>query len=543
MPNNSYIPIKPIGNHVPRNGFSLSKRNILSAPVGMLIPCYVNDLNPGDHFEIDLNGFTRTRPLNTAAFSKCNQVIEAFFVPYRLLWSQWQRFITGLSASDVSLSPSLYTASSQNSVLSVPSVKLSDLVQRAPTTDIFGYSTKHTLPYLLNCLGYGQYSYLNAVFNSGVPADYGVNPFRMVAYRKIYNDHFRNEDYEFVTYNSDSLDEGKTLGTSFLTNFQPHYALWDKDNVMSVIPTLLYDKVANNVNTFVGSSPYNISFDSGVNHEFKNSISTEIGDSENGGYYISTAQLRNAFALERLLEVTRRAGKDYNSQIAAHLGFSANTGDFVNKSLYIGGTSAPVQISEVLSTTVNDEVGLGDIGGKGNSILNGHISFDAKEHGVIMLLMHFDPVAVYESSSLSPFNRKFNKEDYFQPETMDLGYQPMLLSDLYVNSTPSDNNKVVGWTPRYIEYKTARDECFGEFERGTSLGAYVSPRRYSDVIQTSDKSINVRSFHINPNTLNGIFQYPYDVDNNLNYFQFDVSLQLSIKALRNMSVQGDSLAL
>ena len=105
------------------------------------------------------------------------------------------------------------------------------------------------------------------------------------------------------------------------------------------------------------------------------------------------------------------------------------------------------------------------------------------------------PQSEYNASYLDPFNRKLKREEFFQPEFADLGYQPVLSSDLmmsvrdpgytptasdtaagYPKDTADANNRLLGWQVRYNEYKTARDLVFGEFESGQSLSYWCSPR-------------------------------------------------------------------
>ena len=78
-----------------RNAFDLSRSDIFSASAGMLLPCFVEEVNPNEHFEITPSSFLRTMPLNTAAYTRLKQNVEFYFVPYRLLLRQFPQFIVG----------------------------------------------------------------------------------------------------------------------------------------------------------------------------------------------------------------------------------------------------------------------------------------------------------------------------------------------------------------------------------------------------------------------------------------------------------------
>ena len=85
-----------------RNGFDLSRKNIYSISAGELLPVLTEEMLPGDSFTIDLQSFTRSQPMNTAAFARMRQYYDFFFVPYHLLWSRFPNFITDVPNNQIS---------------------------------------------------------------------------------------------------------------------------------------------------------------------------------------------------------------------------------------------------------------------------------------------------------------------------------------------------------------------------------------------------------------------------------------------------------
>ena len=85
---------KNVRNKVHRNGFDLSFRNTFTAKVGELLPVMVKEVIPGDKFNIDVSAFTRTQPVNTAAFTRLREYYDFYFVPNRLLWDKFPAFIS-----------------------------------------------------------------------------------------------------------------------------------------------------------------------------------------------------------------------------------------------------------------------------------------------------------------------------------------------------------------------------------------------------------------------------------------------------------------
>lgn len=77
-------------NKTSRNSFDLSHRNLFTAKVGELLPCFVQEVNPGDSIKLDSSYFTRTAPLQTAAFTRLRENVQYFFVPYQCLWKYFE---------------------------------------------------------------------------------------------------------------------------------------------------------------------------------------------------------------------------------------------------------------------------------------------------------------------------------------------------------------------------------------------------------------------------------------------------------------------
>ena len=86
----------PRQNKLPRNAFDMSRHILFSSPLGMMLPTFVQEVQPGDYMELSAQNFTRTQPLNTAAFARVREVTDFFFVPFELLWSGWKSFQGGV---------------------------------------------------------------------------------------------------------------------------------------------------------------------------------------------------------------------------------------------------------------------------------------------------------------------------------------------------------------------------------------------------------------------------------------------------------------
>ena len=84
-------------NKTSRNGFDLGRKNAFTAKVGELLPVACIECLPGDSFDLEIQHFTRTRPVNTAAYTRIREYFDWFFVPTDLLWNKFGTVITQMT--------------------------------------------------------------------------------------------------------------------------------------------------------------------------------------------------------------------------------------------------------------------------------------------------------------------------------------------------------------------------------------------------------------------------------------------------------------
>lgn len=557
--------------HLQRNAFDLSHSDIFSMAPGMLLPCHVSEVNPGEFFEFNPSVYTRTMPLNSAAFVRLKQHVEFFFVPMRTLCRQWNQWIVGtkypISAISAlnSLSSDLGYSLNASSVYRYIYENIFN--DSSVNKNIFGFNLGNDSLRLLDLLGYGvNISNLKSVhdfFVANGSAVLRLNLMRLLAYQKIYFDHYRNPLYESndpLAYNiDDKFGSGSSFGWEdrgfkFLTL---RYRNWSKDYFTSVSPSwqgadyvfngsvLDMTKVLN-----LGSNQPNVNGNLAptvLDPRGSNASAIKgstVGGLESGSFgssqhaILSVANLRSAYALDKLYRLSIAAGDgDYGSQIRAHYGFDAVHDDW--KSTFIGGTSAPVSISEVVTTATTEQAPTGDIYGKGASFNSGKFSFTAKEHGIIMGIISIVPEADYMSNQIDRFNTKFYREEYFQPEFADLGKQPLYSNE--VNFAPEGSiltNDVIGFCNRYMEYKTAVDRVHGNFAGG-NLKQWAAPRN-NPLIKVSDAlALTAVSLKVDPRILNPIMSVEFDGSESTD--QFIVDCSIGVKSVRPMSVSGEPM--
>lgn len=367
-----------------------------------------------------------------------------------------------------------------------------------------------------------------------------VNPFRLLAYQKIYSDFYKRDDYEATNplhWNIDDFKRGSAVmdfddNSRLLNMLRLRYRWHNKDYFTGVVPSELLGGLqgfnANSLGMF-GDNMQITSDD--------NKVSVGSGN-------VSTKGIRAMFALEKLMRLTRRAGGfDYISQTLAHYGFEPPRGRG-DKVEFVGGTANNINISEVVSTADTAKGFTGQIYGRGIGSIDekGNTEFTAKEHGVLMCIASIVPDSDYSAEGLNSFNSKLQRGDYFQPEFQDLGLQPVfnyeLYNRIYADNMPENlriNKGVFGFAPRYAEYKSAFDKLHGEFRNGRNMSMWSSVSNVTD----TNQGVARNSLKINPGVFNRIFAEVYNGHESTD--QFLTSAQFECKIIRPMSVTGQNL--
>ena len=517
------LEIRPSRANRPRNAFDLSQRHMFTAPVGALLPVMSIDLIPHDHVEIDAKDFMRTLPMNSAAFMSLRGVYEFFFVPYAQLWHPFDQFIAGTN----DFRTNVYNLNKAPST--VPSVKRLDLfkeILKDTTEDFMGFKNQDNAIRLLDLLGYGypvkaskKKGYEFNVFSGS------VTPFRAAAYQKIYSDYYRNttyEPYDVGTFNFDHSVEGFLTISDFKKMLQLRYRNLPLDYLTNLRPTPLVS-MPDGISSALALSNSREAGSFGVD---KGNRSATVTAKFEGSYStIDVSSVRAAFALDKLLSVTMRAGKTYAEQMEAHFGVKTSEGRD-GQVYYLGGFDSNFETGDVTQTggTTNegssDSGYLGRVVGKSIGVGQGHVSFDAKEHGVLMCIYSAVPAMQYDASRVDPFVHKTTRGDFFIPEFEDLGMQPLMNYNVIDHGQdPSGNgidvvdargSKPFGWQLRYSEYKTAIDLNHGQFGYDGALSFWTIARMRAplDGFFAGDFSLN--ELKISPRVVNSVFSVNYN---------------------------------
>lgn len=557
--------LKTLRNKPSRNGFDLSFKRNFTAKCGELLPVMVKEVLPGDIFNIDLTTFTRTQPVNTAAFARIREYYDFFFVPYELLWTR----------SDTVLTQMYDNAQHSSSILPEQNKPLSDslpyitcdqiarylinqgslgILHESVKKNFFGYERGSLTVKLLEYLGYGNFSdYISPTpdkadwFKNPKMSNLNLNVFGLLAYQKIYADFYRDSQWEKSnpsTFNVDYITGSSSLqvpipvvnpDTSFYKSynmFDLRYCNWQKDLFHGVVPSSQY-----------GGQP--------ATYSLSGTVSGSVGSDNNvsgvSDTNLNVLLLRQYEFLQKWREIAQSASKDYKDQVTKH--WNVAVGDYASECCqYLGGVTSNIDINEVINTNITLE-NPADIAGKGTGVSRGSIKFDSKgKYGLLMCIYHCLPVLDYTTDFVDPALTKVKSTDFAIPEFDRVGMQAVPLVWL-CNPQKSEANAPelkLGYAPRYIEYKTSFDTSVGGFKR--SLNSWVMSYNNQSLINqlssnsltpetpNSSSKMNYSAFKVNPNSVDPIFAV--NADSTFDSDQFLCSTFFDIKAVRNLDIDG-----
>ena len=579
--------LKSLRNKASRNGFDLSSKRNFTAKAGELLPVKTWEVLPGDTFRIDLKTFTRTQPLNTAAFARMREYYDFYFVPYDLLWNKANTALTQMYDN-----PQHALDSSPLKVVkldgSMPFADLSsisrylnslapDSVTVTNKSNYFGYNRALCSAKLMEYLGYGNLYHFaksadNTILKQPLRQNLYVSLFNLLAYQKIYADYYRDSQWERVSpscFNVDYLPSG-TGSTGMMLSFNYsdfyenysmfdlRYCNWQKDLFHGVVPNQQYGDVSSvSVGGNVVLNGYNVQNNNSLSPSSNSSTirlasgAATVGSSLMANSQFSILALRQAEFLQKWKEITQSGNKDYKEQVEKHWNVSPGDG-FSEMCTYLGGIASSMDINEVVNNNITGS-NAADIAGKGTGVSNGVINFNSQgRYGVVMCIYHCLPLIDYTTDFVSPSVTRVKSADFAIPEFDRVGMQTVPLS--YISNgplsvIPTSIPALVGYAPRYIDYKTDIDTSVGAFK--TSLKNWVISydnqslaNQFGFGVETPELPVpnpansnwNYTLFKVNPNSLNSLFAV--EVNSSIDTDQFLCSTFFDVKVVRNLDTDG-----
>lgn len=448
-----------------RSKFSLSHYRLFSCDMGELVPVGLVEVLPGDTFQHATSLLVRVSPLLAPVMHPVHVRIHHWFVPHRLVWVNWEDFITG-GSDGMNASP-------------FPTVELSPAESGVGTlADYFGVPPRVSGTTVVSAL-----------------------PFR--AYNLIWNEWYRDQDLQGEA----TVNDGN--GADSTTDRTLRKIGWEKDYFTSARPwtqkgpevsiPLTGDAPIRGLGTIVGAAPSgstNVNETdrgAGVNYgnAYTNTPNGTMAIQASGSGTNAMPQvfadltdvsaatindLRLAFALQRYEEARARYGSRYTEYLA-YLGVRSSDAR-LQRPEYLGGGKQTIQFSEVLQTGPDappDNV-VGALKGHGIAAVrsNRYRRF-FEEHGYVITLLSVRPRTMYTQGLARTLNRRV-KEDFWQMELQHIGQQEVAKKEVYAESVDPDG--VFGYQDRYDEYRRQESNVAGEF-RTTELDFWHMARTFA----------------------------------------------------------------
>ena len=561
---------------VHRSSFDLSSKKLFTAKVGEILPVYWQIAIPGNKYRISSDWFTRTVPVNTAAYTRIKEYYDFYAVPLRLISRALPQAFTQMT--DYMTSAASNTANTEM-LTSVPNTTLNLLslgLQAVNGKDVFddaGLPYVYGVSKLLDMLGYGSflassntakaaitkaYLGLDSVGDSSNPLVYSksqtVNLLPLFAYQKIYYDAFSNSQWEkhlAYTYNVDYWD-GKSQLSLAPEMLQLRYANYPKDYFMGMLPNSQYGNVAvlsaidstwnSRAVIAVGSdSKPNaalINAPGSVDVVTTNSASSTVGRNVVLNADLSALSIRATEYLQRWKEVVQFSSKDYSDQMAAQFGIKAP--EYMgNHCHYIGGWSNVININEVLNTNLESDGSQAVIAGKGVGSNSGHtLTYDCgAEHQVIMCVYHAVPLVDWNLTGQNPQLTVTAISDFPQPAFDQLGMQAVPALNLH-NSPSRTVSGPLGYNLRYWQWKSNIDTVHAGFRSGMAYQSWCAPIDGWSVL-TSSGSWMYKSMKVRPQQMNSIFEPQVSGQNcSVAYDQLLCNVNFQVYAVQNLDRNG-----
>ena len=551
--------------------FDLSHDVKLTATWGRLIPVLCEPCVPGDKWRINTEMHVRLAPMLAPIMHRIDVTMHYFFVPNRLIWDDFQKFITG--------------GEDGTEEVAFPTFRLRQMadngrLDHGQLADYFGVQTYDVddrplfsegelvsaLPFRAYQLIYNQY-YRDQNLEDEIDIhseSNGILPFsqmsamtqwRSRAWRKDYftsalpwvqrgpavrlpmsgdapitdlsgnNPGLRGvRSYDEDDRTHDNLQmlygpEGDLIGSAATANNTIHYDPQDQSAPNSLLAR--GQKSASDAGTLY--RPANINLNS--------TNQVDLSDLQADLRNVNAAtinELRRASRLQEWLETNARGGSRYIEQIFAHFGVKSSDSR-LQRAEFLGGSVSPVVIGEVLQTSAaQSDSAQANPAGVGSTLSSGRVVKKfIEEHGYIIGLLSIRPTPAY-ATGMKKDLFKFDRFDFFFPEFAQLGEQPILRKELFLGGDDEKNEEVFGYTPRYAEYKYIPNSVHGDF-RTPSLATWHLARFFNDYPNLNANFVHVRG---QEQDLERIFAVETQLGDNLDHFW--VNLHHNIRAVRPM---------
>lgn len=481
----------PNSNGRPRSRINLSNYYLGSGKAGWLMPVKYIDCVPGDIHRVGTDISLTAAPMIAPIKGKIDVSAHTFFVPYRILWFNWEKYIAGAHITDGEDQPVL------------------PFIDGGEVTSPLGKR-------LLNFFGIPN--------QPAIPVYQELNALWLAAYNRIYADYYADERLQNLEdFEGTVLQDGPNPEAPYFLRSRA----WAKDYFTTAVPEpQIGPDITIPVDLDFTDARLRVSTASGIT-----TISTNLGNTgipnkvpnmapgQNAGVWpvdMSVVEAENSttmddFTLARSMQKWMyrlgRVGTRYFEYVQEFFGVRPSDAR-LQRAEYITGITQPILISEILNTAgvqgTASSNPQGTPAGVGR-VPNAHAdirSYRCEEHGVLMTIMSITPRANYQQGIHKSWLRTA-ATDFFQPALAHIGMQPIQNQELFAYG--SNPTGTFGYTDIYDDYRFDLDRTVGDFQ--TSLNFWTVTRIFED-----EPALNMNFVEIYPEDVLRIFAVQNDTD-------------------------------
>lgn len=435
--------------HPGRSAFDNSYFRLFNCDMGQLIPVLVDEVVPGDIVTIGNESVTRMQPLVAPILHEVNQFVHYFFVPNRILLAsgEWEKFITGSELDE------------NGEIIEQPLPEFDSEdetdFEKYTLWDYFGFPTGFTTV-------------------GGLPA---TRPtlFPWLAYNRVFNEYYRDNNLQEEV----AEDQNQILYRNWEKDYFTSALPWQQRGIAPALPitgstfadfTNAVFEDSTTATLPVGMAPTgNPGNDSlfasavGYNEVLRDTFNKNVIDFASASTF-DVSDLRTAFQVQKWLERNARGGVRYTEWLKSHFGISPRD-ERLQRPEYIGGSKAPLIVSEVLQTSQTEETGTpqGNMSGHGLSVTQNFVGkYRVSEYGVIIGIMSIMPKPAYQQGLPRQWLRK-TKYDFFFPEFVNLSEQAIQKCEIFLSENDqTEDESIFGFTGRYDEMRIKQNMVCGD---------------------------------------------------------------------------------
>jgi len=426
-----------------RSKHNMSYTHLTSFDMGELIPAGLIEVLPGDSFQMQTRALLRCAPMLAPPMHAVRVRIHHWFVPHRLVWDNWEAFITGgPDGNNASVFPTraggAVTAGGLSNYLGIPAAT--------------------------------------------VPA-YSALPFR--GYSLIWNEYYRDQDLQNpVTISMADGVDANSYGLQNCAWEKDYFTVarpWEQKGPQVNIP-VTGNVVVSELGATPGTRTLERSSGSGttaIQVVQPGTINADLAFTLQNTT-TSVVDFREALALQRFEEARAMYGSRYPEYLLA-LGVKSSDAR-LSRPEYLGGGVQTIQFSEVIQTAADGANPVSTLRGHGISALRSNrFRRFFEEHGYVFTLISIIPKTIYMNGMFRTWNKR-TKYDFWQRELEFIGQQELLNKEVRANHATPDG--VFGYTDRYEEYRRSESRVSAEFSQ-SSLDYWHFARSFS-----SDPALN-----------------------------------------------------